>query len=104
VLVFHCYDKIPEKNNLKEDRLILAHGFRGLSRCRLIPLLWVCGEAEHHDGEGRVKGVGVQRCSPHGGQETRETEKQGPDTKYTLQKHSYGLGISLVIDLHSMCV
>lgn len=31
VLVLHFWDKIAELNNLKEENLILAHGFRGFS-------------------------------------------------------------------------
>lgn len=26
----YCYEQIPEKSNLQEERLILVHGFRGL--------------------------------------------------------------------------
>jgi hypothetical protein len=29
--IFHHCDKISEINNLREDRFILAHGFRGFS-------------------------------------------------------------------------
>lgn len=31
LLVFYYCDKIPEKNNLKEEKFILVHGFRGFS-------------------------------------------------------------------------
>jgi hypothetical protein len=66
-------DKIPEKNNLKEERFILAHGFRGFILWSLAPSFWACGEAEHMM-TGACGGGGF---SPHGGQETeRECRKE----------------------------
>jgi hypothetical protein len=31
VVTFRCCDKTPKKTNLKEERFILAHGFRGFN-------------------------------------------------------------------------
>lgn len=47
---FHCYDKTPEINNLKEERLVLARGFRAflMGRKSWLPCFWGQGEAEHH--------------------------------------------------------
>jgi hypothetical protein len=34
---FYLCDKIPEKNNLREEGFILAHGFRSLNPCLADP-------------------------------------------------------------------
>jgi hypothetical protein len=39
VLAFHCYNKTPEKNNLRKERSILAHDFRGFSSWSLGPII-----------------------------------------------------------------
>jgi hypothetical protein len=31
IILFHCADQTPDKNNLREERFILAHSFRGFS-------------------------------------------------------------------------
>jgi hypothetical protein len=41
---------ISEKINLKEERFILIHSFKGFSPCSLVPLLWANGKTEHHGG------------------------------------------------------
>lgn len=73
VLAFcHC-DSTPEKNQLMEERFILAHNFRGLVRDCLAPLLWACGAAEHH-GRERV----VERShSPRDNQDAKKKRKEG---------------------------
>lgn len=27
----HCYDKVPNRSSLREERFVLAHDFRGIS-------------------------------------------------------------------------
>jgi hypothetical protein len=39
----------------------------------LVPLLWVCGEVEHHGRKSMVK----QSCSPHGTWETKWVKGRG---------------------------
>lgn len=44
-LALCCCDKMPEKRNLKEERLVLAYGFRGFSpwvegRCKAQTSWW----------------------------------------------------------------
>jgi hypothetical protein len=40
--------QIPDKNYLKEEKFVLAHGFRGSFHSWLAPLLWARCDAEHH--------------------------------------------------------
>lgn len=37
--------------HLKEERFILAHGFRGFLPWSLDAVAWACGEAARHSGE-----------------------------------------------------
>jgi hypothetical protein len=48
--------------------------------CGLVPLLWVCGEAENHGGEGIME----KRCSPVDGWEaqTRGGRTWGQDISF----------------------
>jgi hypothetical protein len=41
--------------SLKEEKFILAHGVKVSVHGCLVPLLWTCGEAEHHGGEHVVE-------------------------------------------------
>jgi hypothetical protein len=63
---FHYCD--TETNNLKEERFILVHGFRGFSPRSGVSIALALRQSRTimvvvlHDGEG---------CSPHGGQEAQ---------------------------------
>lgn len=66
--------KLPDTNDLKEERFILAHGFRGFIRGRLAP------RQKHHDRRMWQK----ESCSVQGSQEVqREGERgQGEDNPF----------------------
>lgn len=44
-LSYHC-DKIPDRNNLREGELILAHGSEGLVHNLWLRWFWAHGEAD----------------------------------------------------------
>jgi hypothetical protein len=70
--------KIPERNRLKEGRLILAHGFRGFSP-------WLAGFTAEALRQGRASGQQHARSSsPHGGQETERDGEEGAGTCMSL--------------------
>jgi hypothetical protein len=72
----HC-DKILEKINLKKERLILAHSFRGFS-------LWVDGSiASRHTGQQKRSAEGKLLLSLQPG--GKELERKGLGTRYSLQ-------------------
>jgi hypothetical protein len=51
----HGCDKITEKINIKEERFILAHSFRGFHPWLLGSIVSWCYEAEHHGREYAVE-------------------------------------------------
>jgi hypothetical protein len=60
---------MPEQNNLKEERFILAHGLKGFSPWSLGSIVSrsMCGETEHH---------GIQHMvEPSGSHPWRRAEK-----------------------------
>jgi hypothetical protein len=75
-LTFHCYDRIPERNNLKRGSVDFSSVSELSAHCWLVPFLWVCGEVEHHGGERVVKDIMEQRYSPLGGWEAEREWKQ----------------------------
>jgi hypothetical protein len=86
VLVTFCwYDKIPEKNNLKEGRLILTRGFR-VSVCGWLALLLLgCGKAE----TSWPKGVAARNLFTSWLQEAVSKRRwEGLGTRNTLQIHA----------------
>jgi hypothetical protein len=49
-LSFSSLSKIPERNNSKEKRFVLAYSFRGLGPRLAGSMVWAWGGAEHHGG------------------------------------------------------
>jgi hypothetical protein len=50
---YYCCDKIPNRNNLREERFIFTHGFKGFSPWLLCPCHWVeCQVVGACGGEG----------------------------------------------------
>lgn len=76
--MFYCCDKIPGKNNLKEERFISVHDFRGLSPLSAGSL--VSGEAMHHGWKAwqrkasHLMAIEKEKERERGGRE-REKEK-----------------------------
>jgi hypothetical protein len=72
-LTFCCCDKIPKINNLKEERFILAHGFRGFNS-------WLLGLTAFVPVVRQTLWQGVHvrgGCSPHSGQEAKTERHKG---------------------------
>jgi hypothetical protein len=71
VLVLHCCDKIPEQNNLREARCILAHGFRVSfhhGREGMVGLLAHCGGQEAESENACSSGFSPSPFIPPGSQ------------------------------------
>jgi hypothetical protein len=60
------------ENNLKDERFILAHSFRGFSPLPADCVVSGPGEVEHHESEHVVE----QSSSPYGSQETEKERDQ----------------------------
>jgi hypothetical protein len=56
VLVFHCCDKIPEQNSLREERFILAHSFRGFRPWSTASIAFRPVARHKHHGDGHFTG------------------------------------------------
>jgi hypothetical protein len=76
--------QISENNNSREERLILAHGFRGFRT-------WPAGSIAFHGGRAWQG----KRCSPHGSQGTQRDRQEGARAKYMPQGHLWGHWIVL---------
>lgn len=66
--------KIPNENNLEEEKVMWVHGFRGAVHGQQIPSLGAQGEAEHRGA--RV--LAEESCLAQGSQEAEKGGGQDP--------------------------
>jgi hypothetical protein len=80
LVIFLFLWQIPERNNLKEQGLILAHNLRGFSHGQLTPLFEGSWQGRNTTGEGH----GRANLFTHGSQEAKKCNRKRPGPSYTL--------------------
>lgn len=82
-VTFWCCDKIPEKNT--GGQICLGSWFQVSVHGQVVPLLWACGELEHHGGESGSRGHSGAELLDSWQPRSKETEWGGPGTRHALQ-------------------
>jgi hypothetical protein len=77
--------KIPDVNNLKEEGLILVHGFRGVSPCLLGPLCWGRTSWQWECVGKELLHLIVDRKKRESGKERERESQEGAKDKIALR-------------------
>jgi hypothetical protein len=78
------YNQEPNKNSLKEDTFILAHGFRGFGTWLVGSNVCAWGKAGRHGGKHVL-----EQSNSHLSTQEAERDKKGLRTQYVLPGHTF---------------